>query len=61
MLTEAAPREFQKLEVAEQEPELNFTSPVALLNIAWQQFRNNPDNYQEWEENAISDYLNTDI
>ena len=61
MLTEAAPREFQALEVAAQEPELNFTSPVALLNTAWQKFREDPDNYQEWEENAISRFLNTDI
>ena len=61
MLTEAAPREFQELEVAEQEAELNFSSPVALLNSAWQKFRNDPDNYQEWEENAISRFLNTDI
>lgn len=60
MLTEAAPREFQELEVAAQEPEPNFTSPVALLNSAWLRFRDDPDNYQEWEEKAISHFLDSD-
>ena len=59
MLTETAPREFQALEITEQERD--FTSPVALLNSAWLKFRNDPDNYQEWEENAISHFLETDI
>lgn len=59
MLTEAAPREFQALEIAEQERD--FTSPVALLNSAWLQFRNDPDNYQEWEKNAISQFLDANI
>ena len=60
MLTESAPREFQTLEVAKQESELNFTSPVALLNTAWQRFRDDPDNYQKWEESAISHFLDSD-
>ena len=60
MLTEAAPREFQELEIAAQEREQDFTSPVALLNSAWLKFRNDPDNYQEWEENAISHFLDAD-
>lgn len=57
MLTGTEPRAFQELEVTEQESELNFTSPIALLNTAWQKFRNDPDNYQEWEENAISHFI----
>ena len=57
MLTETEPRAFQELEVAEQESELNFTSPVALLNSAWLKFRDDPSNYQDWEENAISLFL----
>ena len=61
MLTETEPREFQEFEIMEQKSELNFTSPVALLNSAWLKFQNDLDNYQEWEENAISDYLNADI
>ena len=60
MLTETAPRAFQDLEVAGQELEQNFTSPVALLNTAWQKFRNDPNNYQEWEESAISHFLDAD-
>ena len=61
MLIETQPREFQELEVAEQESELNFTSPAALFNSAWQKFRNDPDNYQDWEEKAISYFLDSDI
>ena len=57
MLTETEPRAFQELEIAEQELELNFTSPVALLNSAWLKFRDDPGNYQDWEENAISLFL----
>ena len=61
MLIETQPRAFQEMEVAAQEPELNFTSPVVLLNTAWQKFRNDPDHYQEWEENAISLFLDVDF
>ena len=61
MLTETQPRAFQELEVAAQESELNFTSPVALLNSAWQKFQNDPNNYQDWEEKAISHFLDPDI
>ena len=57
MLTETEPRAFQELEVTEQESELNFTSPVALLNSAWLKFRDDPGYYQDWEENAISLFL----
>ena len=60
MLTGTEPRAFQESEVAEQELELIFTSPVTLLNTAWKKFRNDTDNYQEWEENAISHFLNAD-
>ena len=61
MLIGTEPRAFQDLEVAAQEPELNFTSPVALLNNAWQKFRSDPGNYQEWEEKAISQFLDANI
>ena len=59
MLTETAPREFQESEVSNQEE--SPTSPVALLNRAWQKFQDDPDGYREWEEEAISHFLDTDI
>ncbi|MYA98218.1 hypothetical protein F4X90_00865, partial [Candidatus Poribacteria bacterium] len=56
MLTETSPREFQDSEVSNQE-ESTFTSPVALLNAAWQKFQDDPENYREWEEDAIARFL----
>ena len=61
MLTETAPREFQESEVFNKETESTFTSPVALLNRAWQKFQEDPDGYREWEEDAIARFLEADI
>ena len=61
MIIETAPREFQESEVSNQEEELVFTSPIALLNKAWQKFWDDPMGYREWEENAIDRFLNADI
>ena len=60
MLTETSPREFQESEVSNQE-ESTFTSPVVLLNKAWQKFQDDPENYREWEEDAIARFLDADI
>jgi len=60
MITETGPREFQESEVSNQE-ESTFTSPVALLNAAWQKFQHDPENYREWEEDAIARFLDADI
>ena len=57
MLIETAPRKFRAVEVAVQDQERNFTSPISLLNTAWQKFRSDPDTYQAWEEAAISHFL----
>ena len=61
MLTETAPREFRESEISNQDEESVFTSPVALLNRAWQKFQDDPDGYREWEENAIEHFLDADI
>lgn len=61
MITETSPRKFQKSEVSKHEPESTFTSPVALLNAAWQKFQDDPENYREWEKNAIARFLGTEI
>ena len=60
MITETSPREFRESEVSNQ-GESTFTSPVALLNTAWQKFQGDPENYREWEEDAIARFLNADI
>lgn len=61
MIIETEPREFVDTEVLNQGSELVFASPVALLNIAWQKFLDDPDSYREWEEDAITCFLDTDI
>ena len=61
MITETGPREFQESEISNQEVESVFTSPVALLNAAWQKFQDDPENYREWEKDAIARFLDTDI
>ena len=61
MLTETSPREFQKSEISNGEMESTFTSPVELLNKAWQEFWDDPEGYREWEENAIARFLDADI
>lgn len=58
MLTETSPREFQESEVSNRGTESTFTSPVALLNMAWQKFLDDPDGYRTWEEEAIISFLN---
>lgn len=57
MLTETSPREFQESEVSNRGPESTFTSPVALLNMAWQNFLDDPAGYREWEKEAITRFL----
>lgn len=61
MIIETGPREFQESEVSKQELGSSFTSPVALLNAAWQKFQNDPENYREWEEDAIARFLDADL
>ncbi len=59
MLTETSPRKFKESEVSNQAAESIFTSPVSLLNMAWQKFFDDPDDYRKWEENAIITFLDT--
>lgn len=61
MLTETSPREFQESEVSNWGPESAFSSPVSLLNMAWQKFLDDPAVYREWEEEAIISFLGNKI
>ena len=61
MITETSPCEFQESEVSNIDPDSAFSSPVALLNMAWQKFFDDPDGYREWEKDAITRFLNTNL
>ena len=61
MLTETSPREFQETEVSNRRSESTITSPVALLNIAWQKFLDDPAGYRVWEKEAIISFLGNNI
>lgn len=61
MLTETEPRDFQKHEVTPADPDATLASPVHLLNTAWHEFLNNPDDYRSWEERAIESFIATEI
>ena len=61
MITETSPREFKESEVSDLDPSSTFSSPVALLNMAWQKFFDEPDGYLEWEKDAITRFLNSNL
>ncbi len=55
MLTEASPFGFYQEQhtISEQ----NDSSPIPLLNEAWQRFFQDPESYRLWEEQAVAIYL----
>lgn len=57
MLSIAEPRKFRKNEISVSNENVQFLSPIHLLNRAWQQFLNDPDSYSNWEKNAIRNFL----
>lgn len=58
MLVEANPRSFTQEEINVTSAELFGSSPIRLLNQAWQQFVSEPTKYQSWEKKAIEFFLN---
>jgi hypothetical protein len=56
MIEEAAPRIFTDDEIKPQSTN-SMPNPVALLNMAWQQFEADRAGYKLWERNAISSFL----
>jgi hypothetical protein len=60
MLTEASPRVFQKREAEPLQLDAIPTSPVHLLNLAWQRFQEVPNNYPQWEQRAVDVFLEAD-
>lgn len=57
MLIEVSPRSFTEQEVSASEMKSPFSSPVHLLNQAWQRFLDDPKSYRAWEENRIAAFL----
>ncbi len=57
MLIEVSPRAFTPEEVVPDPTIGADTTPVALLNLAWQRFRLTPEDYQDWEERAVTTWL----
>jgi len=57
MLTEAAPVSYsEEMAGSLARPSL-FPSPIRLLHRAWQQFRENHDDFRQWEEREIGTFL----
>lgn len=53
MLVEAEPYRFTRRDVGEEEWIVDST-PVHLLNRAWHQLKNHPDEYSSWERRAVA-------
>jgi len=57
MLIEADPRQFLAEEISAEREAVASDTPVLLLNRAWQIQHARPDDYPDWEEQAIRAYL----
>ncbi len=57
MLVEVAPRAFREEEVDTAGTGATASSPVHLLNIAWNVFLDDPAGYRRWEEGVVDDFL----
>ncbi len=57
MLTEASSYQFKVEDVSTCEWDPDSSTPVHLLNRAWSVYLNDPDGYDSWEKQAISDFL----
>jgi hypothetical protein len=57
MLTEVGPRAFTSDEAAAHTPITSETTPVALVNSAWQRRLTSARDYGDWETNAIGSWL----
>lgn len=56
MLVETNPRSYTETELATTSANV-LTSPIRLLNKAWEMYEAKPDTYLEWEKQVISQYL----
>lgn len=59
MLTEASPYHFTKEDTSPGERNPMDSTPVHLLNRAWSVFETDPDNYDDWERQAVQTFLET--
>jgi hypothetical protein len=56
LLVEAGPRRYQQEELQASDATFAF-SPVSLLNKAWMMYEMDPENYPDWEQSVICQYL----
>ena len=57
MLEESAPYSYGTLKKVSVQDSTQHQEPVAMLNEAWQVFFARPDEYADWEEKIIREYL----
>jgi len=56
MLIETNPRQFDLNEISSSRWDPTCT-PILLLNLAWQVYRNNPNTYVSWEQDILSKFF----
>jgi len=59
MLTEASPRPFEESEVGSAASAPLTSSPILLVNQAWEHFLNDPESYSAWEITATNLWMET--
>jgi hypothetical protein len=57
MLEEASPHQFTDQDLSHDEWNPKTSTPVHLLNVAWNKFSNNPEDYSKWEKKTIKAFL----
>lgn len=57
MVTEVGPRAFMPDETAPRAAIAPDTTPVALVNSAWQRQHDSPQDYRNWEKNAVAAWI----
>jgi hypothetical protein len=57
MLTEAAPRSFDEAVTTHRRLQTTASTPVELINQAWQEFMKSPEQYPAWEQKMLAEYI----
>ena len=59
MLIEASPRKYSSDNLNYSEFDPYIANPVQLLSAAWTRYDADPNKYDQWEVQTITDYLST--
>ena len=60
MLTEVVPYQFTPDDLSLKKYDTSISTPIHLLNTAWDKFIQNPNIYLKWEQSAISAFIQSD-